>query len=119
MQVVDLIEFIGDHLVSPTFGSTFCSCWEAKRRGGRGPPDKVESSAAIYLRSSTKLFADETTAPVLDQGRGRTKTGQLWAYARDDSPWGGSNPPAVAYVYEVDDLLPWVYPKSEPLGDAA
>jgi len=54
------------------------------------------------LRSSTKLFADETTAPVLDPGRGRTKTGQLWAYARDDRPWGGSDPPAVAYVYAPD-----------------
>ncbi len=32
-----------------------------------------------HLRASTKLFADETTAPVLDPGRGRTKTGQLWA----------------------------------------
>jgi hypothetical protein len=40
------------------------------------------------LKSSGKLFADETTAPVLDPGRGRTKTGQLWAYARDDHPWG-------------------------------
>ena len=51
------------------------------------------------LKASTKLFADETTAPVLDPGRGRTKTGQLWAYARDDRPWGGRDPPAVAYVY--------------------
>jgi transposase len=54
------------------------------------------------LKSSTKLFADETTAPVLDPGRGRTKTGQLWAYARDDRPWGGTDPPAVAYVYAPD-----------------
>jgi transposase len=54
------------------------------------------------LRASTKLFADETTAPVLDPGRGRTKTGQLWAYARDDRPWGGTAPPAVAYVYAPD-----------------
>jgi len=54
------------------------------------------------LRASSKLFADETTAPVLDPGRGRTKTGQLWAYARDDRPWGGSDPPAVAYVYAPD-----------------
>ena len=54
------------------------------------------------LRRSTKLFADETTAPVLDPGRGRTKTGQLWAYARDDRPWGGPAPPAVAYVYAPD-----------------
>ena len=54
------------------------------------------------LRGSERLFADETTAPVLDPGRGRTKTGQLWAYARDDRPWGGSDPPMVAYVYAPD-----------------
>jgi len=54
------------------------------------------------LRASPKLFADETTAPVLDPGRGRTKTGQLWAYARDDRPWGGPAPPAVAFVYAPD-----------------
>ena len=54
------------------------------------------------LKRSEKLFADETTAPVLDPGRGRTKTGQLWAYARDDRPWGGSDPPGVAYVYAPD-----------------
>jgi len=54
------------------------------------------------LRRSTRLFADETTAPVLDPGRGRTKTGQIWAYARDDKPWGGSDPPMVVYVYAAD-----------------
>jgi transposase len=54
------------------------------------------------LKGSAKLFADETTAPVLDPGRGRTKTGQLWAYARDDRPWGGTDPPGVAYVYAPD-----------------
>jgi transposase len=54
------------------------------------------------LKDSAKLFADETTAPVLDPGRGRTKTGQLWAYARDDRPWGGTDPPGVAYVYAPD-----------------
>lgn len=54
------------------------------------------------LRRSQRLFADETTAPVLDPGRGRTKTGQLWAYARDDRPWGGKDPPMVAYVYAPD-----------------
>jgi di/tricarboxylate transporter len=44
------------------------------------------------------LHTDETTAPVLDPGRGRTKTGQLWAYARDDRPWSGPDPPGVVYV---------------------
>ena len=62
----------------------------------------VHERILAHLKSSTKLFADETTAPVLDPGRGRTKTGQLWAYARDDRPWGGTDPPAVAYVYAPD-----------------
>ncbi len=39
---------------------------------------------------------------MLEPGRGRTKTGQIWAYARDDRPWGGSDPPMVAYVYAAD-----------------
>ena len=51
------------------------------------------------LKSSPKLFADETRCPVLDPGRGKTKTGYLWAIARDDRPWGGTEPPAVAYRY--------------------
>jgi len=54
------------------------------------------------LKTSSKLFADETTAPVLDPGRGRTRTGQLFAYARDDRPWGGIDPPGVAYIYAPD-----------------
>jgi transposase len=62
----------------------------------------IRERILAHLRSSTKLFADETTAPVLDPGRGRTKTGQLWAYARDDRPWGGTDLPAVAYVYAPD-----------------
>ena len=62
----------------------------------------VQERLLMRLKNSTKLFADETTAPVLDPGRGRTKTGQLWAYARDDRPWGGTDPPGVAYVYAPD-----------------
>jgi hypothetical protein len=56
----------------------------------------------MRLKSSGRLFADETTVPVLDPGRGRTKTGQLWAYVADDRPWGGSDPPGIAYVYAPD-----------------
>ena len=51
------------------------------------------------LLRSTKLFADETTAPVLDPGRGRTKKGYFWALARDDRPWRGGAPPGVVYSY--------------------
>jgi transposase len=52
-----------------------------------------------HLKRSPKLFMDETRAPVLDPGRQRTKTGYLWAIARDDRPWAGRAPPAVAYLY--------------------
>ena len=62
----------------------------------------IHERLLAHILSSPRLFADETRAPVLDPGRGRTKTGQLWAYARDDRPWGGLDPPAVAYVYAPD-----------------
>src|SRR3954470_24071883 len=55
-----------------------------------------------HVMGSTRIFADDTTLPVLDPGRGRTKTGRLWGYAVDDQPWGGSTPPAVVYLYAED-----------------
>jgi len=58
----------------------------------------VERMAEVLKRSG-KLFMDETTAPVLDPGRGKTKTGYLWALARDDRPFGGTDPPAVVFRY--------------------
>jgi transposase len=64
------------------------------------------------LLGSTKLFADETTAPVLDPGRGRTKKGYFWALARDDRPWQGAAPPAVVYSYAPGRGGDW----SAPLG---
>jgi len=51
------------------------------------------------LLASPKLAVDETPVPVLDPGRGRTKTGYFWTMARDDRPWCGSDPPAVVYTY--------------------
>lgn len=51
------------------------------------------------LKHSTKLFMDETHAPVLDPGSRKTKTGYLWALARDDRPWNGGAPPGVAFTY--------------------
>jgi len=59
----------------------------------------VVDRMAEHLKASPKLFMDETTAPVLDPGRGKTKTGYLWALARDDRGWGGEDPPGVIYFY--------------------
>lgn len=51
------------------------------------------------LKRSSKLFMDETRAPVLDPGSRKTKTGYFWALARDDRPWVGGAPPGVAFTY--------------------
>jgi transposase len=51
------------------------------------------------ILTADKIAVDETPAPVLDPGRGRTKKGFFWAVARDDRAWGGPDPPAVVYTY--------------------
>jgi transposase len=59
----------------------------------------VHARLVEILKASPRLFCDETRAPVLDPGRGRTKTGWLWGLARDDRTWGGGDPPAIAFLY--------------------
>lgn len=52
-----------------------------------------------YVLSAQQLHADDTPLPVLDPGRGRTKTGYLWTYVRDERPWGSARAPAVWFEY--------------------
>ena len=59
----------------------------------------VYEALLANLKRSNKLCMDETVAPVLDPGRRKTKTGYFWALARDDRPWGGEEPPGVAFTY--------------------
>jgi transposase len=54
------------------------------------------------VMSSEVLHGDDTPVPVLAPGLGRTKTGRLWAYVRDERPHGGKTPPAAAYFYSPD-----------------
>lgn len=55
-----------------------------------------------HVLSAAKLHADDTPVPVLAPGRGKTKTGRLWTYVRDDRPWGDKTPPAVWFAYTPD-----------------
>jgi hypothetical protein len=64
--------------------------------------EPLHKRLAAHVFASEKLFADDTPIPVLDPGRGRTKTGRLWVYARDDRPWCGPDPPAAVYFYSPD-----------------
>jgi transposase len=52
------------------------------------------------IKQAERIFADETRLPTLAPGTGKTKTAWLWAYARDDNPFGGASPPMVAYRFE-------------------
>ena len=49
-----------------------------------------------------KLHADDTPVPVLAPGNGKTKTGRLWTYVRDDRPAGSPAAPAVWFAYSPD-----------------
>jgi transposase len=64
--------------------------------------EPLQARLAEHVFASQTLFADDTPIPVLDPGRGRTKTGRLWVYARDDRPWNGPDPPAAVYLYSPD-----------------
>src|SRR5271167_4971992 len=55
-----------------------------------------------HVLSATKLHADDTPVPMLAPGNGKTKTGRLWTYVRDDRPAGDTTPAAVWFAYTPD-----------------
>ena len=63
--------------------------------------EALHERLAKNVFASDHLFADDTPVPVLDPGRGRTKTGRLWVYAREQRAWSGPEPPAAVYVYRA------------------
>lgn len=64
--------------------------------------DPLAQAIARHVRAGAALHADDTPVPVLDPGRGKTKTGRLWVLVRDERPWGSQAPPAVFYRYSAD-----------------
>jgi transposase len=78
--------------------STLCN-WVGRACWWLAPLHELVLSTVL---ASPKVFADDTTLPVLDPGRGRTKTARLWCYAVDNRPWRGPGHPAAAYVYSED-----------------
>jgi transposase len=55
-----------------------------------------------HVFAGRKLHADDTPLPVLAPGNGKTKTGRLWTYVRDDRPAGEQAAPAVWFAYSAD-----------------
>jgi transposase len=64
--------------------------------------DPLVAALERYVLNAVKLHADDTPVPVLEPGKGRTRTARLWAYVRDDRPAAGPDPPAVVYRYSPD-----------------
>jgi transposase len=72
--------------------------------------DWVGASAALlmplveavrtHVFAAKRIHADDTTVPVL--AKGKTRTGRLWTYVRDDRPFGGPDPPAAIFFYSPD-----------------
>jgi transposase len=61
--------------------------------------DPLVAALARYTLAGVKVHADDTPVAVLDPGRGRTKTGRLWVYVRDDRPAASTEPSAAWYCY--------------------
>jgi hypothetical protein len=55
-----------------------------------------------YVLAASKIHADDTPVPVLAPGNGKTRTGRLWTYVRDDRPAALPNAPAVWFAYSED-----------------
>jgi transposase len=64
--------------------------------------DPVVAKIRQHVFSADKIHGDDTTVPVLAPGLGRTATGRLWVYVRDDRLFGGPAAPAAAYFYSPD-----------------
>lgn len=61
----------------------------------------TDALAADVFASDT-LHADDTPVPVLAPGAGKTRTGRLWVYVRDERPFAGARPPAAMFLYSPD-----------------
>jgi transposase len=106
---VEAISCLSDDGLSSRFSSSLCEGVEIDRStlaewvGGtsRLLAPLVEALRRHVL-SGQKLHADDTPVPVLAPGLGKTKTGRLWTYVRDDRPAAGLAPPAVWFCYSAD-----------------
>jgi hypothetical protein len=62
--------------------------------------DPLRRLIETHVMAAERLHGDDTTVPVLAQGK--TDTGRLWTYVRDDKPFSGAGPPAAIFYYSRD-----------------
>jgi transposase len=71
--------------------------WVGAAAATLGP---IVEAIRVHVFAAERIHADDTTVPVL--AKGKTRTGRLWTYVRDDRPFGGPDPPAAAFFYSRD-----------------
>jgi hypothetical protein len=59
-------------------------------------------AVGAHVMAADRAHADDATVPALEPGLGKTRTGRLWCYVRDDRPFAGPGAPAVLYRYSPD-----------------
>ena len=64
--------------------------------------DPLVDALERHVMGGSTLHADDTPVPVLAPGAGRTRTGRLWTYVRDERGHGSGAPPAVLFRYAPD-----------------
>src|SRR5499427_5132041 len=64
--------------------------------------DPLVEALRRYVMAASKLHSDDRRGPVIARGTGKTKTGRLWSYVRDDRPAGDTAAPAVWFAYSAD-----------------
>src|SRR6202521_2236243 len=62
--------------------------------------DPLRRLVEAHVMAAERLHGDDTTVPVL--AKGKTNTGRLWIYVRDDKTFGGGGPPAAIFYYSRD-----------------
>ncbi|AGA11055.1 IS66 family transposase [Sinorhizobium meliloti] len=60
----------------------------------------VHALIEAHVLAAERLHGDDTTVPIL--AKGKTDTGRIWTYVRDDRPFGGQSPPAALYYASRD-----------------
>lgn len=64
--------------------------------------DPLVEAVRRYVLANDKIHGDDTPVKVLAPGTGKTRTGRLWVYVRDDRPAGDASPRAAWFAYSPD-----------------
>ncbi|MEP4197869.1 MAG: IS66 family transposase [Aliishimia sp.] len=95
--------FIVNRIVRPRFACSGCEAFTQAalpsrpiERGRPGP------GLLAHVLAGQAIFADDTPVKMLAPGTGKTATARLWAYGRDERPWGSDVPPASWYQFSPD-----------------